>query len=180
MYMDQVTMGREGLEHAIRAASLVSGEDQIVVIGSHAILGQHPFAPSSLLRGRTIDLFPRDRPERGDLIDGSFGEGSYFEEVFGLRLRAARPDSAEAPSGWQSRLVPVRSETTGGATGWCMEAHDLVLAKCVAGRTRDWEFTREALAHDLVDPMELFARITSLPVSAGQRRMIWATLQNGS
>ncbi len=35
-------MTRQQLEHLIRAAAVLCGEDEIVVIGSQAILGQFP------------------------------------------------------------------------------------------------------------------------------------------
>lgn len=38
-------MRRQDLEHIIRAAADVTGDREIVVIGSQAILGQHPDAP---------------------------------------------------------------------------------------------------------------------------------------
>jgi len=46
-----------------------------------------------------------------------------------------------------------------------MEAHDLVLAKCAAGRERDWEFAEQAIAHEIVDPDELLKREPDLPLS---------------
>jgi hypothetical protein len=44
-----------------------------------------------------------------------------------------------------------------------LEPHDLVLAKCVAGRDRDWEFARDAIPADLVQVDELLARVPDLP-----------------
>jgi len=54
----------------------------------------------------------------------------------------------------------------------CLEPHDLILAKCVAGRDRDWEFTREALRTRLVDPDELLRRVSCLPVSPDEQTQI--------
>jgi hypothetical protein len=42
-------MKRPQLEHIIRAASGITGATEIVVIGSQAVLGQFPDAPSDLL-----------------------------------------------------------------------------------------------------------------------------------
>ncbi len=71
-------MRRTELEHVIRAAAAVAEGDEIVVIGSQAILGQFPDAPDSLLISREADVYPRNHPERGDEIDGSLGDGSYL------------------------------------------------------------------------------------------------------
>jgi hypothetical protein len=52
-----------------------------------------------------------------------------------------------------------------------------VLAKCVAGRERDWDFAREALAHDLLDAEVLLRRVGDLPVAEGDRRRIREMLE---
>jgi hypothetical protein len=43
-------MKRIDLEHIIRAAGSIADDDEIVVVGSQAILAQFPNAPSDLLR----------------------------------------------------------------------------------------------------------------------------------
>ncbi len=45
-----------------------------VGIGSQAILGQFPDAPADLLRSVEADVYPKNHPERWELIDGSIGE----------------------------------------------------------------------------------------------------------
>lgn len=76
-------MTREQLEHLIRAAATVADDDQIVVVGSQAILGQYPDAPEELRRSMEADVYPRNHPERWELIDGTIGELSPFHESFG-------------------------------------------------------------------------------------------------
>ena len=76
-------MKRRDLEHIIRAAASIAEDDEIVIIGSQAILGQHPDAPASLLVSMEADIYPKNHPERADLIDGSIGEGSFFHDTFG-------------------------------------------------------------------------------------------------
>lgn len=56
-------MTRDQFEHVIRAASDIVN-DELVVIGSQAVLAQHPDAPASLLRSIEVDVFPRSAPER--------------------------------------------------------------------------------------------------------------------
>jgi hypothetical protein len=162
-------MRRHELEHVIRAAAVVSGDDELIVVGSQAILGQFPNAPASLLVSREADIYPRRRPERGDEIEGSLGDGSYFDATYAYYAHAVGPETATVPAGWEGRLVPIRNENTGGATGWCLEVHDLLLSKCVAGRERDWEFVEEAIRHGLGDPQELERRAAELPIDEGRR-----------
>ena len=166
-------MQRAHLEHIIRAAAKVADERDIVIVGSQAILGQFPDAPESMLVSQDADVFPRDHPDRADEIDGALGDGSQFHATFGYYAHGVGPETAKAPAGWEARLVPVCNQNTGGATGWCLEAHDLILAKGVAGRDRDWDFIDNALEHELVDPARLLSLVDDLPVSkarAGQIR----------
>jgi uncharacterized nucleotidyltransferase DUF6036 len=158
-------MRRAELEHVIRAAAEVAEDHELVIVGSQAILGQFPDAPGTMLVSREADIYPKNHPERSDEIDGSLGDGSYFDSSFGYYAHAVGPETAKAPVGWENRLIRVQSENTGNAIGWCLEAHDLVLSKCAAGRQRDWDFAREALRHGLVDPTELKHRAANLPLS---------------
>ncbi len=159
-------MRRAELEHVLRAAAAVTEDSEIVVVGSQAILGQFPDAPESLLVSREADVYPRNHPERADEIDGSLGDGSYFDATYGYYAHAVGPETATMPAGWERRLVLIENENTGGARGWCPEVHDLLLSKCVAGRERDWEFVEEVLRHRLADPGELQRRAVDLPISA--------------
>ena len=76
-------MERTQLEHIIRAASAITGTIEIIVIGSQAVLGQFPNAPSELLVSIEADAFTLRAPGDADLIDGSIGEGSPFHQAFG-------------------------------------------------------------------------------------------------
>jgi Nucleotidyltransferase of unknown function (DUF6036) len=167
---------RAELEHVIRAAAAVAEDDEIVVIGGQAILGQFPDAPASLLVSREADVYPRNHPERGVEIDGSLGDGSYFDATYGYFAHAVGPETATLPTGWEGRLVEIRNENTGGATGLCLEVHDLLISKCVAGRERDWEFAEEAVRHGLADPDELRRRIADLAVSGKRLEAVRRTV----
>jgi len=173
---------RADLEHVIRAAAAVSDDDEIVVIGSQAILGLLPEAPDALLWSQEADVYPRHRPERAEAIDGALGDGSQFHAAFGYYAHGVGPETAKAPAGWEQRLLPVRvprgprDETL--VTGWCMEPHDVVLAKCAAGRERDWEFAGEAIRHGAVELDELLRRVPHLPLPARQRERIGRLLRS--
>jgi hypothetical protein len=62
---------------------------------------------------------------------------------------------------------------------YCLEPHDLVLAKCAAGRDRDWEFAREAIRAAVVEPEILAARGAALPLSKDERASIHTRLEAG-
>ncbi|HEV8239390.1 MAG TPA: hypothetical protein VGS57_08495 [Thermoanaerobaculia bacterium] len=169
-------MARDQLEHVIRAAAVLAEDDEIVVIDSQAILGQYPDAPDELLVSIEADVYPRHHVDRADLIDGSIGEGSPFHDTFGYYAHGVGPETAVLPRGWQQRLVPVYGDNTRGATGLCLEAHDLVLSKYAAGREKDRLFTRAAAKHGLVRREILISRLATLPGSDVQREVIAAAI----
>lgn len=153
-------MRRNEFEHVVAAAAQVTGESELVVIGSQAILGSFPNAPESMLLSMEADVYPRQHPEKADEIDGSLGDGSPFHETYGYYAHGVGPETAKAPMGWEDRLVrvdiPPRVGSQQSPVALCLEPHDLVLAKCVAGRQRDWDFAKEALRHNLVNAHSLF------------------------
>ena len=165
-------MNRAQLEHVIRAAAAISGDDELIVVGSQSILGQFPDAPPELLVSNEVDVYPRHHPERADLIDGSIGELSPFHDTFGYYAQGVGPTTAVLPPGWEERLIAVCNPNTRGATGWCLEVHDLVLSKLVAWREKDQAFIAAAITHGLVDRAELERRLPALPVSEEQRTSI--------
>jgi hypothetical protein len=165
-------MRRAELEHVIRATAAVAEDQDLVIVGSQAILGQFPDPPAGMLVSREADVYSRTHPERQDEIEGALGGGSYFESTFGYYAHAVGPERAKVPAGWERRLIPICNENTGGATGWCLEIHDLLLSKCAAGRERDWEFAEEALRYGLAEPGELRTRLDGMPLAAAELRAL--------
>jgi hypothetical protein len=143
---------REQLEHLIGAAAVIAADDEIVVIGSQAILGQFPQAPAPMRVSVEADLYPLNHPERADLIEGSIGELSPFHETFGYYAQGVGEETACLPQGGKERLVVVQNENTRGAKGLCLEVHDLLVAKAIAGRDKDFSFLSEAAKHHMADP----------------------------
>jgi len=160
----------------LAAAAEVAGHDELVVIGSQAILGSHSEPPATLLVSLEVDVYPLEDPDAAIKIDGALGDGSQFHRTFGYYAHGVGPETARAPGGWKERLIrseiPQRVASKRTPTAWCLEIHDLVLSKCVAGRDRDWEYANEVLKAHLVDPDVLFDRIPDLPVPAQARRHI--------
>src|SRR5437870_9320645 len=74
-------MTRAQLEHLVRAAADIADDENIIVIGSQAILGQFPNAPESMRVSMKADLYPLHHRERSDLIDGGIGEVSPFHKT---------------------------------------------------------------------------------------------------
>jgi hypothetical protein len=170
-------MTREQLEHIIRACSTIVEDDELVIIGSQSILGQFPKAPEELLISNEADIYPRNYPERADIVDGTIGELSPFHQTFGYYAQGVGEHTATLPEGWQQRLIPIHNARTRGATGWCLEVHDLVVSKYAANREKDREFVRAVIRHGLVEREVLERRLSHTELEAELRTLVEALLE---
>ena len=163
-------MRYDQLEHAIRAACAVSGDTEVLIFGSQAILGTYPQAPEPLRASIEVDLQPKNKEEQTVYVDGALGEGSRFHETHGFYVHGISIDAATLPADWDNRTVRVCDDyNTRGCIGYCLEAHDLAASKLVAFRDKDREFVIVLLNENLIDPLTLLERISGLPVSAEVR-----------
>lgn len=170
-------MQRHELEHIIRASAGITGRKRFIIVGSQAVLGQFPEAPDELLVSREADIFCPGDPEATDLIDGTIGELSPFEQSFKYYAHGVGPETAVVPAGWDSRLVPVHTEFTGGATALCLEVHDLAISKLVAGREKDFDFVAALLRHRMVELAVLTERLARTELHSERRLACEGRLQ---
>jgi len=167
---------RDELEHAIRAACDVFGDDAVYVFGSQAILGSFPDAPPELRQSIEADICPATRTNKIDAIDASLGEFSAFHREFGFYVHGVSIEAAKLPRNWRKRIVRVRDRIgTRGNTGLCLEGHDLAASKLAAFRDKDRDFVRVLLKEHLIKATTLAARIRTLPIGAELRNrlLIW-------
>jgi hypothetical protein len=120
-------MTRLQLEHIIRAASAIANESDIVVMDQAA----------------GADVFALRHPERSDLIDGSIGEGSPFQNTFGYFAHGV----------------------------------DLAIAKYVAGREKDLDYTAALARHGMVERRILTERLAQTEVGPELRDIIRARIE---
>jgi len=173
----------EEFEHVVAAAAEATGHDVLVVIGSQAILASHDDPPEAMLESMEADLYPLHDPDAADLVDGALGDGSPFHVAHGYYAHGVGPETAKPPHGWEDRLVKVEIEPRLGsrrkkpAIALCLEKHDLVLSKCVAGRERDWEYASAALTAGIVQADVLLERVPDLPVPEELREHVASMLR---
>lgn len=163
---------REQLEHIIRAAGVIADAEDLIVIGSQAILGQFPGAPAELLVSNEADVFPKIYPDRADLIDSSIGEGSPFQQAFGYYAHGVGESTAVLPRDWQRRLILVSGENTRMVRGWCLEVHDLAVAKLVAGREKDLDFVGALVRNAMITRGVMEARLAETSLEPEVRTLV--------
>ena len=87
-------------------------------------------------------------------------------------LRQRIRETAILPDGWLGRLIRITSPNTGGATGFCLDVHDLVLSKYAASREKDIAFNQALIRHGCVAKRKLLALLKSMPVDDQMRGII--------
>lgn len=169
-------MKKSQLAHILRAACSITGDPHILVIGSQSILGSfsEDELPSDATRSIEVDLaFLDDSDEsKSDLVDGGIGEESEFHETFGVYGQGVGISTAVLPTGWQERLVAFDDPEAPPSEALCLDPHDLVVSKLVAGREKDYEFARALLEAGLVRANVLRARAELLSEIPGIKRRV--------
>jgi hypothetical protein len=165
------------LAHVLRAACRITGDPRILVIGSQSILGSfsEDDLPSDVTMSIEADVAFFDDPDeaKSDKVDGGIGENSMFHETYGVYGQGVGLSTATLPSGWQDRLVPFVDTEADPSEASCLDPHDLVVSKLVAGREKDYRFTRVLIEIGLIDADTLVTRAELLPgIPAIKRRVI--------
>ncbi|MDA8264648.1 MAG: hypothetical protein M0T79_04745 [Actinomycetota bacterium] len=174
-------MKRSELEHIIRAAGSILGEDTVIIVGSQAILASRPEEelPPAAMRSLEGDVLPLDDRDgvKADLIDGALGELSLFDSTHGIHADGVSASTSILPALWRDRLIAYSNPNTNGVTALCLERHDLCVAKLVANRDKDREFVRALIGKDIVDVDIIISRLALTDISDELRDQITARVR---
>jgi hypothetical protein len=179
---------RHELEHAIRAATRIIQQDQVIIIGSQSILGSYTEdqLPALVTMSPEVDVAPMrdtDAAALADQLSFDAGELSDFHTTHGFYIEGVGKRTAILPPDWEYRLVGLRNEDTDFATGLCLEPHDLCAAKLMAHREKDLDFVHALIDAGLIDPEILAERVASIDldtVESDQSREILEYRQQAS
>lgn len=182
-------MRRDQLEHAIRAACQIIARDEVIIVGSQAILGTYDESvlPSAATMSSEVDVLPisasdAETSDLADAIEGVAGEWSPFQEQHGFSIDGVDLQTATLPDGWRDRLVKVQNANTAAPsgtpqfTGWCLDKEDLCVAKLCAYREKDLKFVAALADAGLVDPRVILERLSLVPTErqpAARRPRAW-------
>jgi hypothetical protein len=163
-------MNRADLLHLIRAACAVLDLDEVVVLGSQAILATRPESelPDYATRSREADIAAWDDPD-GSLshqLSGVLGEDSPFDRTNGYFVDGVSADTAQLPRDWRSRAIKLKSYSVARertVVGVCPEAHDLAVSKLCALREKDKDFVAALLDAGVIDRGTLLDRLATVP-----------------
>ncbi len=168
----------EQLEHILRASAELCEEIDFVVVGSQAILGEHPEVTEEVvIRSIECDLYPAFAPQKSELLN-AIGELSPFHAAFGYYADGVDEATSIFPEGWKERRIPVHARTLRGVEvrGWCPETHDLAVAKIIAGRPKDVEYCRALVRLGYISRERLVERLADTRISSAQAKFAANTL----
>ena len=163
-------MKKHQLDHVLRAAGRITGVKQFVIVGSQSLHGKYPDLPDDLVHSAEVDLVAKGDVSRTEWLN-VIGQDSPFHQQFGYYADPVDEGTATLPEGWKARLVNLPPGDTEGVRGLCLDPHDLVIAKYVAGRDKDRAFNRELARRNLVSEKRLLQLLekTSVDQAVGSR-----------
>lgn len=182
-------MNLDEFHHAIRAARAViereGASGALVIMGSQSILAAFPPATldrrllmSAELAVLPVAADPQEVERLSDYLHGSLGQDSRFQELHGVHVDGITIETSVLPLDWVHRLIPA-VDPGSGATGWCLDPHDLAVAKLIAGRPKDVDFVRVLVTHRLIDPQVVREALDSVDdARAGHAVALLASMAN--
>lgn len=160
-------MKRAELAHILRAASTITGREDVVVLGSQSVLGTHDEEdlPPAAVMSVEADVTFFDDPDNdaSDLVDMHLGEDSQFHATFGFYAHGIDVSAAWLPEGWQERTRIWSPAAGAPGRAICLDPHDLAVAKLAAGREKDHVFVAAILDGGLLDPAVIARRSSQVP-----------------
>lgn len=161
-------MKKRHVDHVLRAAGEITGEKRFIIVGSQALHGKYPDAADEIVRSAEVDLIATKNTDRTEWLN-AIGQDSRFHETFGYYADPVDESAARLPKGWKGRLVNLPEGDTGGVRGLCLDPHDLAIAKYLARREKDLQFTRELARRGYVKRRRLLELLEVAPASEEEK-----------
>ena len=168
-------MKKQQVDHVLRAAGRITGENVFIIIGSQALHGRHPDLADEILTSFEVDLIATGRVDRTEWLNG-IGIDSQFHETYGYYADAVDTETATLPKGWKRRLVRLPAGDTDGVRGLCLDPHDLAIAKYSAFREKDLVFTRELARRGILSREQLLTLLAQTKLADELRERIRARI----
>lgn len=140
-----LAMNQQQAFHLLRSAVVITGCREWVVLGSQALALWDVERTPVLEASEELDIYTPQSEELTDLVEGTLGEGSMFQDTFGYFAHGVGQDTATFPPTWKTRTRTRTIPGTDGATVTVPHPTDIAVAKLIAFRPKDTAFVRELL-----------------------------------
>lgn len=160
------------LERAVRGIAGLFETDEIVIVGSQALLVARDDIARELRMSEEFDAYPKNYlewellnpgEEASELINAYLGEGSSFHKSYGFFVDGVDATTAKLTPGWEDRAVMREFDVDGRQVKvMAPEPNDLVAAKLTRGDPKDITFARICLRDGLVQRQQIENRLEIL------------------
>ena len=168
-------MKKRQVDHVLRAAGRIRGQKKFIIFGSQALHARHPDIPDTIIKSAEVDLFVPNQPDRTEWLV-AIGVYSPFYEEFGYYADPVSEDTATLPKSWKGRLVKLPPGDTEGVLGFCLDPHDLAIAKYAAFREKGLIFTRELARRGILSKEQLLTLLGQTKLTDELRERILARI----
>ena len=138
------------VDDAMRCLNVITGEVDLVIIGSQSLHGTAPDVADEIMVSREVDVILPHRANLAKWVDEVVGQGTPFESERGYFIDHIVPHEGlpVLASGWEDRLL-VR-EISPGVRQKYLSPEDLVIATLAAAREKDRIFVSGMIRRELV------------------------------
>lgn len=165
-------MKKSHVEHILSAASKICEDNEFIIIGSQSLHGKYPDLADEILMSQEVDIIAKNKSGNTEFLN-VIGIDSPFHVEFGYYADPVEVSTATLPKKWKNRLVHMKLDRDDtGIKAYCIEPHDLTVAKLAAGREKDHIFIRALLERGLLDPAPVAKRIAETSVSAQAQKQM--------
>lgn len=159
-------MDLPSLKNLIEAIRRKACDQRLILFGSASLLGSFPEMgeKETMVRvSRDADfVFDPWDEELAQAVHGIVGARHAFDLEHGYYADIVRPMAfANFPPGWEQRLLRLE----GCAGVFCLEPHDMAVAKLFAGRPKDVALLAELIREGLLDAELLAKRLFDTPMT---------------
>jgi hypothetical protein len=138
--------------------------------------GKYPDLPDDIVQSAEVDLIAKNAATRTEWLN-AIGQDSPFHEEFGYYADPVEAGTATLPAGWKGRLVNLPLGDTDGVRGFCLDPHDLAIAKYVARREKDIAFNRSLVQRGLLSRERLLELLAKTAVAKPVRERIRSDIE---
>ncbi len=158
-------MDLKALKHLASVVQAITLGRRLIVFGSILPLRRFPEADDDYeLMRRSMDadfvLDPFDETT-GKTVGDAIGAEADFASQFGYYADIVRPIVCENfPPGWEDRVIPLE----GVANVFCLEPHDMAVAKLFAGRPKDIALLTALMKSQRLDALRIYHLLFETPM----------------
>lgn len=163
-------MKKRHVEKVVLYARGLCQDNEFYIIGSQSLHGKYPDLADEILMSHEVDIIAKNKTQNTENLN-VIGVDSEFHVQNGYYADPVEISTAVLPRSWKNRLVHLKLEDTSSPVrAYCLEPHDLTVAKLAAAREKDHIFIKALLERNLLNAEKVRKLIDETPVSINMKQ----------